>query len=395
MLEVLKQEVGSLGRPRWREMLEYVSQLHEAAIHPPYCALPYHWEEVMVGQQGLPIVFGHWETVHMALDTVVAEPRHALHQIMNLFALQQEDGLLPAPLWVVEEGIKVATHATFPPLWPVVIEEYTLRTGSEEVLVRAFDVANRQISWFHKNRLVDKDGFYYLDVMDRFWESGMIDAVRFDLEEPGFEDFDDAACVDATSHLYLLLTHAERWADRLGYEKGWLQDRRGAVRTYIQEKLYDSSSSLFFDRWVVKQQTGGIRVFETLWPVIVGAATHYQAERVLHNHILDKAAFCTRHPIPSVSINDPRFSLMGWHGPSRNSLVWWVAQGCVAYGRDQIAKQLLESALDQTAKHFETTGLIWDSYHPEGLDPTLLFGNTADTLGHNPLIAMAVLWETL
>jgi neutral trehalase len=223
----------------------------------------------------------------------------------------------------------------------------------------------------------------------------VIDALRFDPREPGFEEWDEAACVDATSHVYLLLNHAERWAERLGYERTWLHDRKESVKEYIRSKLYDNESGLFFDRWVCLRGQGGVRVFETLWPVIVGAATHHQAGRVINGHLLDSAGFFTRHPVPSVALNECGFSNSGWRGPARNSLVYWAAVGCVAYGKQQVAKQLLERALDQTAKQLEVTGLLWDMYHPEGLDPTLVFGNTPDALGHNPLIAMAVLWQKL
>ena len=79
----------------------------------------------------------------------------------------------------------------------------------------------------------------------------------------------------------------------------------------------------------------------------------------------------------------------------------WAAKGCLRYGRTDAAVVLLEKALDATEEQFEKTGTLWEFYHPLGGDPrTLLRQNKSDAsapiedyLGHNPLIAMADLWE--
>ena len=44
--------------------------------------------------------------------------------------------------------------------------------------------------------------------------------------------------------------------------------------------------------------------------------------------------------------------------------------------------------------HFRATGHLWECYPPDGSDVTAL-GTRPDHLGHNPLIAMATLWEKL
>ncbi len=92
-----------------------------------------------------------------------------------------------------------------------------------------------------------------------------------------------------------------------------------------------------------------------------------------------------------------------WRGPSWNSMTYWVARACVDYGRVDAAKILLEKALDQSAKQFDLTGTIWEFYHPLGGNPMDVERkphskyNTPckDYLGHNPLIAMARLYEKI
>ena len=65
--------------------------------------------------------------------------------------------------------------------------------------------------------------------------------------------------------------------------------------------------------------------------------------------------------------------------------------------------KLVEKALDAVSAQFERTGTVWEFYHPHGGNPEELLRkphtqfNTPcrDYLGHNPLIAMARLWDTV
>ena len=72
-----------------------------------------------------------------------------------------------------------------------------------------------------------------------------------------------------------------------------------------------------------------------------------------------------------------------------------------AVWRTDAAVKLVEAALDDTAEQFRRSGTIWEFYHPHGGRPEELkrkpqtgrnqpFG---DYIGHNPLLAMARLWE--
>ena len=81
-------------------------------------------------------------------------------------------------------------------------------------------------------------------------------------------------------------------------------------------------------------------------------------------------------------------------------MTYWAFLGCVRYGRNDAARIILERALDETAGQCRETGKIWEFYHPHGGKPTevkrkIKIGNQPcpDYIGHNPLFAMALLWE--
>jgi len=137
-----------------------------------------------------------------------------------------------------------------------------------------------------------------------------------------------------------------------------------------------------------------------MWPVVVGAATREQAQRVIDEHLLNPKEFCAPHPIVTVALSDPKFELRMWRGPTWNCMTYWVARGCVRYGREAEARKLLEAALDATATQFERTGTIWEFYHPRIGDQETLIRKPSgrripcrDYLGHNPLFAMVDLWK--
>ena len=110
--------------------------------------------------------------------------------------------------------------------------------------------------------------------------------------------------------------------------------------------------------------------------------------------------FCA-HPIATVALEDPRFELRCWRGPAWNSMTYWAARGCLNYGACHEATLLLERALDDSAAQFERTGTVWEFYHPLGGRPedvqrkpdTEFNRPCREYLGHNPLLAMARLYE--
>lgn len=396
MHQPLKQQAIQMGKPNWRPMLSYLIELHEGGMHPPFGGLPYSWEEIAPGGEMEPF-FGHWDTVHISLDTLYFQPKQSIYQILNILALQQQDGLIPGHVIIKDNKLYWSSKTTFPPLWPFAVQEYIKFTNNLEFLEICYEAIKRQISWFEKNRAAGK-GFYYLDILDRFWESGVEDGVRYDGGEALLEE---TACIDATSHLYVLYSHAALWAQLLN-QQAIYQEKAEKLSHFIQETLFDADTGYFYDQWVVNNPLQRKLAFEGLWPLIVGAATSEQAQTVINAYCLEPQRFNTHHPLPSIGVQDPYFSYDHWRGPVRNSITYWVARGCQKYGRIDAAKTLLEKALDATADQFHKTGKIWEFYHPQGGDPRELSRKKGEVLkhpcchylGHNPLIAMTYLWES-
>jgi putative isomerase len=408
-MDHLKAETSKIGKPGWRAMLLYVAELHERSVHPPRAPFPYPWEEIGPGYCYGP-AFGHWDAIHAILDTLPAEPEHARWQLVNDLAAQEEDGLVPGVIWMREDTPRWSTRAGHPPVWPVAVQDHVSVTGTDGLIRHCYEPLLRQIGWFETHRRAEDSpaspqgprseaGFYYMDILDRTWESGVDEGVRFDDIEAGASY--PLACVDATAHVYLLYEIAAIWSEKLARDPTPFCRKMDDLREFIRNELYDAESGTFYDVWAIRDPSRRHMTFDGMWPVVVGAATAEQAARVIDEHLLNPDRFFTQHPICTVAWTDPGFELRMWRGPTWNSMTYWAARGCLRYGRPDAACRLLERALDASAAVYECTGTVWEFYHPHGGDPlelarkphTRYNAPCREYLGHNPLIAMARMYD--
>lgn len=395
MFDRLRADAEALGKALWRPMLSYVAELHKRSVHSACQPFSRPWEEIGPGYHLSP-AFGHWDIVHQILDCLPAEPQHARDQILNNLENQQPDGLIPGSIWMRGERPKWSTEFGHPPVWPAAVQEHVDLTGDQDLLETCFESLVKQIGWFEARRRADGMGHYYTDILDHRWESGVDEGVRFDEVVRG-----PFACVDATAHVHLMYDCAARWAAALGRDSQPCAAKAAELRGFMQNELFDEETGFFHDIWAVGRPEMRPLAFEGMWPVVVGAATEDQARRVIDENLLHPERFFTSHPLATVGRCDPRFELRMWRGPAWNSMTYWAARGCLRYGRGEAARRLLEQALDASAEQFERTGTVWEFYHPLGGKPEELTRKPQtrrnqpcrDYLGHNPVIAMARMWE--
>lgn len=390
MHEEAKISANKIGKTQWWPMLGHIIEMHEGAIHAPTLDLPYRWEEAAPGGTS-GIFFGGWDTVHIALDTLHIDLQRGLHQIVNLLTLQQANGLIPGVIRLVNNKFNVGYKATFPPLWPFVIDRYIKLSNNSACLSSCFSSLEKQITWFENNRQSCNEGFYYLDFMDNIPESGIEGSVRFELGDLSIEAY---ACVDASSHMFALYEYAVSWGKMLNKDVKLWQQKADNLKQFIQKNLFDKETGFFHDQWSVGNPRLRRLTFEGIWPLVCGAASSEQAQRVINENLLEASRFFTPHPITTTAIHEPFYDSCKWHGPVHNSITYWAAKGCLNYHRVDAAKILLERALDCTAHQFEKTATLWEFYHPEAGDPRVISHKPSNNyLGHNPLLAMTHLWQ--
>ena len=404
----LRHEADVLGRPAWHPMLRYLAALHERGTHPPAPPFEFEWEDLGPGY-GYGPAFGNWDLVHEMIDELPSYPQHVRRQLLNDLRLQLPDGFLPGSVYMpgspsapgavaAPQGQPAFDRGTqsHPPIWVVAADDYLNRTDDQSLRRECFERLKRQIGWFEAHRRAEPAGFFYNDILLHKWESGVDDGVRFDNTTTG-----PKACIDATCHVYWLYEHAARWARQLGEDDQPWRGRAEALAEFVRTKLWDEASGYFYDSWAMSDPKLRTAAFEGIWPVVVGIATPGQAQRVIDGWMLNPRRLFSPHPIATVGVEDPKFSLRMWRGPVWNSMTYWAARGCVRYGRPDAARALLGAALDDTAAQYDRTGTLWEYFHPLGGHPEDLQRKPytkrnqpwPDYLGHNPLFAMARLWE--
>ena len=382
------------AKTEWEPVLNYVADLHGRSVHPAVDPFKHPWEEIGPGYCYAP-AFGHWDIVHAILDILSLDPEHARHQIENNLVAQEDNGLVPGVIYFRDGKARWRAETGHPPVWPIAVQDYTEEHG-QDILPSAYKALVRQISWFEQERKAVENGFFYIDIHTNTGESGIDEGVRF------FEKQTESyACVDATSHVFAMYVCASRWGHALGEESSEYVAKAEGLKTFIQERLFVEETGFFHDFWGVRDPSLRRHSFEGIWPVVVGAATPDQARRVIRDNLMNPKKFFCEHPIATVAFDDPRFELRLWRGPAWNSMTYWAARGCMNYSAYDAAATLLERALDDCAAQFERTGTIWEYYHPQGGKPedlqrkpdTEFNQPCSDYLGHNPLLAMARLYE--
>jgi len=389
---------------KWQPVLDYTLELHKKCTYPAAYPFEYEWEEIGIGYSYGP-AFGHWDIVHQVLDALVYDSDHALKQLYNNIKNQEPTGMIPGSIWLPGDRNPDRKEAKWskedeghPPVWVVAVDDYVAQTGNKSVLKDFYAALIRQISWFENNRRANGEGFFYNDIVKRRWESGVDMGVRFDEANLGPQ-----ACIDATSHVYSLYKHANKWGKELGVKSDFYNKRENELKTFINDSLFDAKTGSYFDSWSVKDKSKQHFVLENFWPMMVGAISKERADFIIDEYLMNPKHFLSEHPITTVSMSDPKFELRMWRGPAWNSMTYWAARACIKYGRYDAAKILLKRALDSTANQFNKTGKIWEFYHPNS-------GNQKDVkrkshnkpnmpcpdyLGHNPLWAMYKLYEEI
>jgi len=400
----LKSEAKIIGKPKWRSMLGYVADLHEMSTHNPMFPLDLPWEEIGPGYT-FGTAFGHWDIVHQIVDVLPSYPQHALNQLLNNIKNQELNGMIPGSIWMPGTHHRQRTEAHWdkkdqghPPVWVVAVQDYLDLTDDKTELPKFYQAVVKQIDWFETCRkaTVTGEGFYYTDITLRKWESGVDNGVRF-IDAPKGE----FACIDATSHVYWLYQYAEKWARTLGQDPVPFEKRVKELKDFIQTELYCPKDEMFYDIWAVKHQELRHMCFESMWPIVTGAATAEQADHFIDSYLMNPDVFFTSHPIASVGKKDPNFMLRLWRGPAWNSMTYWAIRGCLTFGRIKEAQKLAEKAMDNTAIQFSRTGTIWEFYHPEGGNPCQLLRKgeatipCKDYLGHNPVFAITRIYDKL
>ena len=256
--------------------------------------------------------------------------------------------------------------------------------------------------WWYTNRDHNKNGVAeYGGMVHRFnnspeeiilaaaWESGMDNAVRFDVEGYGkddigvkvFENKDknsklvgysiNQESVDLNSFLYAEKIDLAQMAEILGEKEESENFYKSAAQLneYINDKMFDEVTGYYYD--LQFDEAGNTKLLvnrgkgtEGYIPLWANAADKEKADKVVKN-ILDENVMNTYLPFPTAAKDNPKYNpTKYWRGPVWLDQAYFGVIGLDNYGYKKEAQELTVKLFERSEGLLEG-GAIRENYSPE------------------------------
>lgn len=326
-----------------------------------------------------------WDSFFNALELGVESEALAVSTLEAVLATQFDNGNIPnwrGRFWGPMDRSQ-------PPVGAFCVLKHYLRFGDPAVLEHAFPYLERWSAWWTapKAGKPRRDGNanglceWGSDVglvrpSPASWENGTTGHQRAAWEsgEDDLPNWDDGGWNDATETMeldavdlnsFLALDHEclATIARRLGLadRAAFHQERATAVRTAMNDVLWDDGRGLYLDRHWDGRRSARLAAANFL-PLIAGVPSPAQAERMLAT-LLDPARLWGPYVVPTISRDDPAFKdQQYWRGtiwPPTNYLLY---QGLRRYGFDQAASELAQRSVDLFLGTWRTYRLCRENY---------------------------------
>ena len=135
-------------------------------------------------------------------------------------------------------------------------------------------------------------------------------------------------------------------------------ERAGRVTEALVAKSWDAGQGLFQDLVGRDEARTEVKTVSALSPLVLPDLPAAHVERLVEN-LTDPRLFWSRHPVPSVALDEPTFSrdsrLWGirliWRGPLSMNTNWLLAHGLAAHGHDDLARTIGDRSRELAAAH--------------------------------------------
>lgn len=186
----------------------------------------------------------------------------------------------------------------------------------------AYRGLSRYARWLDSDR--DREGSGLYDVVNHF-ETGQEYTSRYlavcaDADRRGWRGGFRLKGIDATVYAYLLKRALATVARSLGdatAERAWSEEA-GRIGTALLESMWDEERGLFSDVDPGSGSRTGVKAAVCFYPLLTDLLSKETVTRLL-GHLRDRGEFASPFPVPSSSLDDPRFHAEGrWRNRRRN-----------------------------------------------------------------------------
>ena len=244
--------------------------------------------------------------------------REAWGSLLNFVDNQKPDGSFHGRLYPERLERTDFYHAN----WGDVLLAVDDMQPHEVALARCYEGLSRYARWLNTAR--DPEGSGMFTVTNHF-ETGQEYMSRYmavdeEADVAGWRPRLRLKGIDVTVYAHQLFRALESVARRLerpGDEGEWrrLTDRSW---TAIDERMWSAEARLFTDVDGRTAERTGVKAAVGFYPLLTGRVGGARLDALL-DHLEDPGTFGTPFPLPSSSVDDPRFSAEGvWRGKRRN-----------------------------------------------------------------------------
>jgi len=238
--------------------------------------------------------------------------------ILNFLDNQKEDGSLHGRLYGSHLERTDFYHAN----WGDAVLAVHRMHPDPARLAQCYDGLCRYAGWLNRSRDPEDSGMF--TVVNHF-ETGQEYMSRYMAVDPhadtaGWQPRLQLKGIDVTVYAYLLFRALDEIAGELGREGDRPRWRSLASRTgdAIRGRMWSSEARMFTDLDGRTLERTEVRAAVGFYPMLTDLVDGSRLGAMM-DHLEDPATFGTRYPVPSSSVDDPRFSAEGiWRGKRRN-----------------------------------------------------------------------------
>jgi putative isomerase len=281
-----------------------------------------------------------WDAFFHALAYRHVEKHLAQDQIRIVLDHQREDGMIPDAIHdegtVTRLNFPVDADVTKPPLIAWAAYKLYEMDGDREFLDEIYEPVVRWNNWWFDQNDIDGNG---LCEYQHPFSSGLDDS-------PLWDDGMPVEAPDLNTYLYLQQESLAKIASAIGKQEDvemW-RGRAEAMVGRLVEFAWDQESGFFWARR--NGSRVNVRTPFNLFPLITGRMPPEIAERLV-THLTDERQFWTRYPVPSVALDDPKYTPgKMWRGPTWVNVNYLLIEGLQRSGYADLAHELRRRTLD-------------------------------------------------
>jgi len=377
------------AHPEWLEL--YHSAWRTAVKNVEHPSTP-GWKPQMCCMPGAGIIW-LWDSCFMPFYARYGNGCvPVMNNLDNLYRLQREDGFIGMAYEIGSETLAYGERVN-PPLLAWTELNYWQFSGDHSRLGNVLPRLVRFFDWIKKNRR-RKSGLYWFEDsgstgMDNSPRSGYV---------AEYLNGSDICHVDLAAQQALAAKSISTMAEHRG--ETTLAERfkkeHANIVTLLNRFHWDAKTGFYYD--VFNRDTPTDRhnflnhkTIAAFWPILAGCCSPEQLEALI-THLLDPGEFWTKHPVASLSKDDPNFDPAGayWLGGVWAPINYMLVKALKCNGYPEVARRLAIAHLKAMAAVHQSadyTG-IWEAYAPDSFSPATK-KPTIDCDGKSPSVLTA------